>query len=422
MNILALSMTTSMFKALLGASLAVASCAALAQPAIKVNGGTTLTFASTPVFVTNSTPAPSTITLENTGTEKLTITGIEKSGTNATDFAMTGTCVGVSVTVNVGATCTIGATFTSLFPDSRSATFTVQSNAATNPSITVSGTAVAVTTPSIVLSATSIVFNTQTVGMASASRQITVINNSTVQVSVTQVSSSSDTEFATTTDCVGNLAAGDICSILVTFNPTVAGARTGTVTITSNVSGSPRTVALSGPGVTVPVGAAALEASAHSFPATPTGVTATVMRTTLTNTGNAPLSLTAIALSGANASEFASSVGTTCAVGAAGMLAVDASCDLEVNFTPQSAGSKSASLVVTHDAGTSTVTLSGTGTTPPTPPASPPTSTPTPPPATSPPPTAPAKDGGGGALDLGLGLPFLVLAIALRARRSRPGS
>ena len=52
--------------------------------------------------------------------------------------------------------------------------------------------------------------------------------------------SASDTEFATTTTCLninnpGLL--GDICTIDITFTPAMAGARTGTVTITSNVSG-----------------------------------------------------------------------------------------------------------------------------------------------------------------------------------------
>jgi len=140
-----------------------------------------------------------------------------------------------------------------------------------------------------------------------------------------------------------------------------------------------------------------------------------VMRTTLTNTGNKELTLTAVALSGANATEFASSGGTTCA--AAMKLGVDESCDLEANFTPQATGSKSASLDVTHDGvtGKSTVALSGTGTAPPAPPAPPPSATPTPTPAA---PSADSKDGGGGALD-GLGLLLLVPALALRARRSR---
>lgn len=415
-----------MSKSLVGVALAIASFAALAQPAITASG-TTLSFAQTPVLTTNSTPTPSTITLTNSGTEKLTITGIEKSGANATEFVATGTCVpvGAPVTVNAGATCTIGATFDRpLNAGSRTATFTVQSNAATNPSITVSGTAAAVTTPSIVLSPTSIVFNTQAVGMASTPRRITVTNNSTVQVSVTQVMSDKDPEFALTTDCVNNPLdpkapppADIVCTIDITFTPASAGARTGTVTITSDVK-PPRTVSLSGPGVDAasPVGAATLEASTLTFPTTPSGVTATVLKTTLKNTGNKELTLTAVALGGANATEFASSGGTTCV--AAMKLGVDESCDLEVNFTPQATGSKSASLDVTHDGvtGKSTVALSGTGTTPPAPPAPPPPSaTPTPTPAA---PSADSKDGGGGALD-GLGLLLLIPALALRARRSR---
>ena len=80
MNFPTRSMTTNMFKTLAGALLAIASCAALAQPAITASG-TTLSFATqTPVLTTNSTSTPSTITLTNSGTEKLTITGIEKAG------------------------------------------------------------------------------------------------------------------------------------------------------------------------------------------------------------------------------------------------------------------------------------------------------------------------------------------------------
>lgn len=406
-------MKTNSLKAIVGAALAVASCAALAQPAISASG-TTLTFPSTPLFVTSTAPSPATITLTNTGSEVLTITGITPSGANATEFTATGTCVGDSVKVDKNATCTIGATFTPLVAGSRSATFSVQSNAATNPSITLSATGQTVATPSIVLNSTSLVFNTQTVGVPSAPRRITVTNNSTVAVSGIQVNSSNP-DFATTTTCqnINNaLDFAEVCTIDITFTPSMAAAITGTVTITSNVN-PPRTVALSGPGVAVgmEVGAARLEASTLSFPETPSGVTATVMKTTLKNTGNKELALTAIALNGTNAAEFASSAGTTCA---AGMLLVDESCVLEVNFKPESAGSKSASLVVTHDAGTSTVALSGTGTAPPAPP---PSSTPAPTTPT-PAPAAPSgsNDGGGGALG-GLGLLFLIPPLVLRARR-----
>ena len=243
MDIPTTSMTTNMFKALVGAALAVASCAALAQPAIKVNGGTTLTFASTPVLVTNSTPTPSTITLENTGTEMLTITGIEKSGANATDFVATGTCVpvGASVTVNAGATCTIGATFMSAgrrfaFGDLHGP---VQRR-----------------------------HESEHHGLGHCSRRHDAEHRPQCHVDRLQYADSRhgeraatdhgdqqqhgpgfdhagdvapNPEFASTTDLPQRRQrpgfSAEICTIDITFTPAMAGARTGTVTITSNVSG-----------------------------------------------------------------------------------------------------------------------------------------------------------------------------------------
>jgi hypothetical protein len=48
--------------------------------------------------------------------------------------------------------------------------------------------------------------------------------------------------------CGSSLAAGSSCAIGVFFDPTVGGARTGTLTITDNAAGSPQTVTLTGSG------------------------------------------------------------------------------------------------------------------------------------------------------------------------------
>ena len=98
-------------------------------PAISLSG-TSLAFGSTQIAATNATPTPATITLTNSGAAALTITGIAKAGTNAAEFTATGTCVGASVNVAAGGTCTIGATFTPTAAGNRTATFTLQSNAA----------------------------------------------------------------------------------------------------------------------------------------------------------------------------------------------------------------------------------------------------------------------------------------------------
>jgi Cep192 domain 4 len=333
--------------------------AAANGPAITLNG-TTLTFASTQIAVTNSTSTPANLVLTNSGGGPLTITGIAKAGTNAVEFTATGSCVGASVTVAAGGTCTLGAAFTPMAAGMRTAILTLQSNAATNPTITLTGTAAAVATPSIARSVTSIVFNTQTVGTTSAARPVVVTNNGTLAVSITAAASTPTPEFASTGNCVGNLAPGASCTINVTFTPAATGARSGNVTITSSAAGSPHTIPLSGPGVTTPVGAATLSASALAFPATAIGATSTAQRTTLANTGNAALAISSVQIGGTHVSDFKMGAGSTCA---AGSLAINATCEIEAEFKPQSAGSKSASVVISHGVGTASVALDGMGNT-----------------------------------------------------------
>jgi len=378
-------------------------------PAIGLSG-TSLAFGSTQIAATNSTPMPATITLTNSGTAPLTITGIAKAGTNAAEFTATGTCVGASVSVAAGGTCTIGATFTPAAAGNRTATFTLQSNAATNPSITLTGTAAAAATPGISRSVTSITFNTQTVGMTSAARSVTITNTSTVVVSISAAAATPTPEFAATGNCVGNLAAGASCTMNVTFTPSAAGSRTGNLTFTSNAPGSPHVVTLAGPGTTTPTGAATLDTTALSFPSTGTGAAATPLKSTLTNTGNAPLTIFAVAIGGTNAQDFKLGAGTTCA---AGTLAVDATCQVEAEFKPQSDGSKTADMVVAHSAGTSRIAVGGMAMA-----ATTSTGTPTAPAASPPAPTSsalsPSNVGGGGTTTWYAVLALLPLLVVRR--------
>ena len=379
-------------------------------PAIGLSG-TSLAFGSTQIAATNSTPMPATITLTNSGTAPLTITGIAKAGTNAAEFTATGTCVGASVSVAAGGTCTIGATFTPTAAGNRTATFTLQSNAATNPSITLTGTAAAAATPSLSRSVTALTFNTQTVGTTSAARPVTITNNSTVNVSITAAAATPTPEFSATGNCVGNLAAGASCTMNVTFTPSAAGNRSGNLTITSNATGSPHAVTLAGPGVTAPTAAATLDTTALSFPSTGTGAAATPLKSTLTNTGNAALTIFAVAIGGTNAQDFKLGTGTTCA---AGTLAVNASCQVEAEFKPQSDGSKSAEVVVAHSAGTTRIAVGGMAMA-----ATTSTGTPTAPAASPPAPTSsalsPSNVGGGGATSWYAVLALLPLLVVRRS-------
>jgi uncharacterized protein (TIGR03382 family) len=106
--------------------------------------------------------------------------------------------------------------------------------------------------------------------------------------------------------------------------------------------------------------AASVSPASLSFAATTVGQSASALSTTLSNTGNAALTVGTISLSGTAAGDYAIS-GGTCANGAT--LAAGASCTVQVGFTPSASGTRSASLVIAHNAtgGSSTVTLAGTG-------------------------------------------------------------
>lgn len=103
--------------------------------------------------------------------------------------------------------------------------------------------------------------------------------------------------------------------------------------------------------------AATASASALSFAATTVGTTSSNQSITLSNTGNATLTITSTIVSGA---DFAL-VSTTC--GALVNIAPGASCAATVRFTPTTSGLRNGSLTIQHNASpaTTVVALSGTG-------------------------------------------------------------
>ncbi len=92
------------------------------------------------------------------------------------------------------------------------------------------------------------------------------------------------------------------------------------------------------------------------FPAQATGTTSSADTVTVTNTGNAALSVNGVGITGTNASAFAST--STCST-----VAPNGTCRISVTFSPTATGAATASLEVSSNASTSptAVALSGTG-------------------------------------------------------------
>ena len=190
-------------------------------------------------------------------------------------------------------------------------------------------------------------FGSQATGTTSAARTVSVSNNGSSAVSLSGVSVTGD--FAQTNNCGASLAAGASCTVNVTFRPTAAGSRAGTLTVAN--SATPATASLTGVGV-APGPVLNANPGSLSFGATAVGSTTAAQSVTVTNGGTSTATVSGVSASG----DFAQT--NNCAT-----LAVGASCTVNVTFRPTAEGSRAGSLAVTSNANNSptTVALSGSG-------------------------------------------------------------
>ena len=148
----------------------------------------------------------------------------------------------------------------------------------------------------------------------------------------------------------------------MTFTPSASGARSASISLSDNASDSPQSVALTGSGM-ISAPAVTLNPTSVSFGNQNVGTTSATHAITLTNSGTAPLTITSVAVSGANASDFGEI--NTCPISPS-TLAANASCTISVTFTPSATGARSANVSISDSAGDSpqSVPLTGTGITP----------------------------------------------------------
>lgn len=370
-----------------------------ATPGPLVVSAAFLAFGSTAAGATNANSNPAFSTITNNSAAAVSITAIGKAGANAAEFAATGTCVSATpVQLAPGASCTLGATFTPAATGTRLATLTVQSSASASLSIGLSGMASATAAATVALSRTAIAFPTQTIATTSAAQDVAVRNSGTAALTITQVATAPMPEFTASSSCVGTIVPGGGCTIVVVFTPSAAGQRAGGVTITSNTGST--TVALSGNSVLTPTGIATAGATSLALPSVQVGASPSSNSLQFANSGNAPLQISGITIQGPDARDFALSGANTCRTGAMAPLA---ECRLDVEFRPQSAGSKSASVALTHDGTSSSSVIAVTATA---------TAAPTPAP-----PAAQSKDGGGGSMSLAALLALFALGVVTTRAR-----
>jgi VCBS repeat protein/centrosomal CEP192-like protein/HYDIN/CFA65/VesB family protein len=195
-----------------------------------------LTFSTELVGVVSQ---PQTVTLTNTGTLAVTVSSIATTGA----FTQTNNCPS---SLTEGQNCQIQVEFEASARGVQPGKLSVTDTANHSPqNVQLSGTGTVVK-----LSATGVNFGDQKVGTTSTAVPITLNNEGTVPLAITQISitGTDATDFSQTNNCGLGIPAGASCTIALAFAPTTTGVLSATVSITDNGGASPQTVALTGTG------------------------------------------------------------------------------------------------------------------------------------------------------------------------------
>jgi hypothetical protein len=302
---------------------------------------------SFPYQVVGTTSAQLPLTLSNPGAAPLIVGSVSATG----DFAVANDACG-GTTIAVAASCTIEMTFTPTANGLRTGTLVVGSN-------NVGGTAAIPLSgqgeqngAAIQLSASSLTFGPQPVGTTSTPQTVTVASVGASSVTFTSIVANGD--FIQTNNCPQTLPGnGATCTLTISFQPTAAGPRTGSVVLTDTAG--TQTVSLSG------------TATAPQVMLSPTSLTfapqivkkpSNAQTISLTNTGDASLTISGIAIAGANPADYSQTndCGTS--------LPINTTCSINVIFKPLGLDARTASVTITDNAANSpqAVPLGGVGT------------------------------------------------------------
>jgi hypothetical protein len=224
------------------------------SPAIQLSA-TTINFSND---IVNSSASQALI-ITNTGSATLTISQI-----NVTGAAFSFSGVSLPLNVNAGQKATVSVVFHPTSVGTVAGSLSIVSNAPTSPSsVSLSGSAIAATF-TLSVAPTSLSFGDVTTGTTSASQSVTITNTGNSSVTISSVTVSGTGYSMSGGGSNVTLSPSQSLGASVAFDPTAAGSVNGSLSVASNATGSPSTVALSGTGVAQSSVGLAWDASASS--------------------------------------------------------------------------------------------------------------------------------------------------------------
>ena len=285
------------------------------------------------------------VTLTNTGGTTVTISQASASGTG---FSISG--ISTPATLNAGQSTNLTVTFTPRSSGAATGTVTITSNA-TNPSLTIPLSGTGVTPGQLTSNPTSQAFGSVNVGSQQSATE-TITNTGGTSVTISQAAASGTGFSISGITTPKTLSAGQSTSFSVIFAPQTAGTASGSVTITSNAPNSTLTIPLSGTGTS---------AQAGQLSVSPTTISLGSVTVDDSGTASGTLSATGASVT-VTAATTNNSAFTVSGLSLPVTIPAGQSASFTITFSPQAAGSASATLSVTSNAQTTTTTAALTGT------------------------------------------------------------
>ncbi len=292
--------------------------------------------------VADGTTGSQVITLKNTGTASLTVSSESVTGTA---FSVTGF---TAQTLASNSSMSFSTVFAPKSPGAVSGSISVSTSVSGSPIvIPLTGTGAS---PAMSITPSSVTFGSVADG-TSDSQTITVKNTGTVDLVVSSESVTGP-GFSVTGFAAQTVAPNGSMAFDAVFAPITAGGASGSVSLSTNVPGSPTAINFSGTGT----------ASTLSLSASPTTLTfGTVnvgnnksLGVTLKNNGNSNITISGINGASGPFSASGVSAGTT--------LTPSQSATLNVTFTPTTSGGASATITIASNSTTApSISVSGTG-------------------------------------------------------------
>ena len=292
-----------------------------------------------------STSPSYNLTLHNWGTTKLTIKSIAASG----DFVQNSPCIGKTLSPN-GGYCFVTVNFAPTAFGTRTGTITVTDTDPSSPQVVqLTGTG---SQGKLSVYYPGLSFPQRAFGTISPAKPVTLTNVGSTPLTISSVKVVGG--FAQNNNCGKSVAPGATCTFKVTFRPTTATAVPswkalyGNLIINDSDPASPQMVLLGGDGTAVTT-----TPSSVNFGSQGVGTTSSPIPVTVSNSGTNTLTFGSIQATG-DFSETDNCLG--------GVL-TGSSCTIQVTFTPSTTGTRTGTIVLNDNDGTSpqSVTLTGTG-------------------------------------------------------------